>query len=202
MNSEKKKVETKDILSDLKRQHKLTNEKIADYVGVSETAVSNWMHGQTPKFENMEKLAELFHVSVSYLYGESPDIDDKDLIDLIKQFDVLRKEAEEKKETISKIQHENQRQQTRMDQLIINQRLTTSTVIMFFGYILLLVSGKISGTDPKGSLASFLVFTMGIILVSYGTAIILINKNLVFNRAINNALHKMQQNSEKGRSDT
>ena len=64
MNNPEKKKETKDILSDLKKLNNLTNEKIADYVGVSETAVSNWMNGQMPRNENIEKLAKLFDVDV------------------------------------------------------------------------------------------------------------------------------------------
>ncbi|MFL5350229.1 MAG: helix-turn-helix domain-containing protein [Hyalangium sp.] len=58
----------------------LTWEDIADRVGVKERSVHNWRSTGGMKYENAEKLAEVFGVSVDYIWrggespGETPDI--------------------------------------------------------------------------------------------------------------------------------
>lgn len=63
----------------------LTWEQIADHVGVKERSVHNWAATGGIKYENAEKLAELFGVSVDYIWrgeggsvatmdGDTPDL--------------------------------------------------------------------------------------------------------------------------------
>jgi len=47
-------------------------QEIADYVGVSRQAVSQWMNGKTtPDCYNFKKVAEFFNVPLEYLYGDT-----------------------------------------------------------------------------------------------------------------------------------
>jgi len=46
--------------------------EVAEYVGVSRQAVSQWMNGKTtPDCYNFKKVAEFFNVPIEYLYGET-----------------------------------------------------------------------------------------------------------------------------------
>jgi len=46
--------------------------EVAEYVGVSRQAVSQWMNGKTtPDCYNFKKVAEFFKVPLEYLYGET-----------------------------------------------------------------------------------------------------------------------------------
>ncbi len=56
-----------------------TNRSIADYVGVGERSVAHWMAGGGITYENAEKVAELFNVTISYIWRgweqpETPDL--------------------------------------------------------------------------------------------------------------------------------
>jgi len=47
-------------------------QEVADYVGVSRQAVSQWMNGKTtPDCYNFKKIAEFFNVPLEYLYGDT-----------------------------------------------------------------------------------------------------------------------------------
>ena len=47
-------------------------QEVADYVGVSRQAVSQWMNGKTtPDCYNFKKVAEFFNVPLEYLYGDT-----------------------------------------------------------------------------------------------------------------------------------
>ena len=55
-------------IRDCRQQAGLSQEKVAEQVGVSRQAVTKWEAGQTaPSTENLLKLAEIFHVPVEYL---------------------------------------------------------------------------------------------------------------------------------------
>lgn len=55
-------------LQDLRRQHKFSQEDIADKLGVSRQAVSKWESGQgKPEINNIIKLAEIYGVTTDYL---------------------------------------------------------------------------------------------------------------------------------------
>jgi len=51
---------------------RVSQQEIADYVGVSRQAVSQWKDGKTiPDMYNFKKIAEFFKVPMEYLYGET-----------------------------------------------------------------------------------------------------------------------------------
>jgi transcriptional regulator with XRE-family HTH domain len=51
---------------------RVSQQDIADYVGVSRQAVSQWKDGKTiPDMYNFKKIAEFFKVPMEYLYGET-----------------------------------------------------------------------------------------------------------------------------------
>lgn len=51
---------------------RVSQQEIADYVGVSRQAVAQWKDGKTiPDMYNFKKVAEFFKVPMEYLYGET-----------------------------------------------------------------------------------------------------------------------------------
>lgn len=61
-------------LKELRKQHHLTQKQLADILYVDQTAISYWENGKTnPDFEKQQKLAEIFHVSINYLFGENEE---------------------------------------------------------------------------------------------------------------------------------
>ena len=61
----------KSPLSVLMDEKEMTQQEVANALGVSRQAVQRWESGLTIKVDNLKKLAKLFGVSVSYLTGES-----------------------------------------------------------------------------------------------------------------------------------
>ena len=56
---------------ELRRQADLSQEELADRMGVSRQSVSKWESGQSiPEVEKIIQLSELFHVSTDYLLKE------------------------------------------------------------------------------------------------------------------------------------
>jgi transcriptional regulator with XRE-family HTH domain len=61
-------------LIELLNEQKVTQQKIATAIGVSQRAVSKWINGQAePTATNIFKLAVYFGVSADYLLGFSDD---------------------------------------------------------------------------------------------------------------------------------
>ena len=51
---------------------RVSQQEVADFVGVSRQAVSQWMNGKTiPDCYNFKKVAEFFKVPLEYLYGDT-----------------------------------------------------------------------------------------------------------------------------------
>ena len=64
----------KENLVELLKYHKVSQQKIATAIGVSQRAVSKWINGQAePTATNIFKLAIYFDVSADYLLGLSDD---------------------------------------------------------------------------------------------------------------------------------
>ena len=59
-----------EILKKLRKSKGLTQEQVAERLGVSPQAVSKWENGSYPDGDLIPKVARLYGVSVSYLYGE------------------------------------------------------------------------------------------------------------------------------------
>ena len=56
----------------LRRSQQLTQEQLADKLGVTKQSVSNWENGNImPSVEMLEKIADFFNVSVDYLLGRN-----------------------------------------------------------------------------------------------------------------------------------
>ncbi len=57
----------------LRSEHGLTQQDVADAVGVSKVAVGQWESGKSiPRRENLEALSKCYGISVAELYGEEP----------------------------------------------------------------------------------------------------------------------------------
>lgn len=56
-------------LAKLRKEKGVTQEQIADYLGVSPQAISKWENGSYPNGDLLPRLADYFEVSIDYLYG-------------------------------------------------------------------------------------------------------------------------------------
>ena len=67
-----------DTLLNLRKEAKITQKEIADYLGISRQAYANYETGnRAPDFQTLKKLSSFFKVSVDYLLGnETPQNDD------------------------------------------------------------------------------------------------------------------------------
>lgn len=64
----------KNRLRDLRRENNVSGQKLADFLGVKKTTISNWENGVNfPNKDRISELADYFHVSVDYLLGRSND---------------------------------------------------------------------------------------------------------------------------------
>lgn len=77
-----------DKLETLRKTRKLTQEQVAELVGVSQVSYRNWEKDiKNPSANNLEKIAKAFHVSTLYLQDDS---DAGELINFYKQLQPLR----------------------------------------------------------------------------------------------------------------
>ncbi|HEY0222479.1 MAG TPA: XRE family transcriptional regulator [Lactovum miscens] len=77
-----------DKLEVLRKEHKFTQEQVAEMVGVSQVSYRNWEKDiKNPSANNLEKIAKAFHVSTVYLQDDS---DAGELINFYKQLQPLR----------------------------------------------------------------------------------------------------------------
>ena len=59
----------------LRRERKLTQEELADFLGVTKAAVSKWERGASlPDMAQMPKIASLFAVTLDDLFGYEPQV--------------------------------------------------------------------------------------------------------------------------------
>lgn len=71
--------EFKDILRQLRMEEKLTQDELAERLGISRSAVSMYERGQRePDFETLEAIADYFNVDMNYLTGWTDDPYDYD----------------------------------------------------------------------------------------------------------------------------
>lgn len=71
------------IIKALRIQHKMTQQDLAEIVGLTPTGISYWESGKAiPNVETLEKLASYFNVTVDYLLGkkEMSDNDKKTVL--------------------------------------------------------------------------------------------------------------------------
>lgn len=80
-------------ISELRKENNMTQMELADKLGISFQAVSNWERGNSmPDISKLPELAELFGVSIDELLGEKSEV-----VDVFVHGDI--KESLEKKET-------------------------------------------------------------------------------------------------------
>ena len=61
-------------LSYLMRIEKLSQSELARKIGISQSAICNWLNGKKePSIESLWKLADYFDVTVDYLIGREKD---------------------------------------------------------------------------------------------------------------------------------
>lgn len=63
-----KKTDFSTILQELRKEKKITQEQLANYLGVSPQAVSKWENGSYPEGDLLPRIADYFNVSIDYLY--------------------------------------------------------------------------------------------------------------------------------------
>jgi transcriptional regulator with XRE-family HTH domain len=62
----------KDRLRQLRKQYKLTQKEVAEFLGITESAYGFYEQGRNePSLETIRKLAKKYDVNISYLMGES-----------------------------------------------------------------------------------------------------------------------------------
>ena len=67
------------IIKELRKKNNLTQQQLADIVGITATGVSYWESGNaTPNTETLNKLSNYFGVTVNYLLGIKDKIEDED----------------------------------------------------------------------------------------------------------------------------
>lgn len=78
-------------LKELRKEKKLTQKELADYLGINEKTISRWENGESNiKPEKAKKLADYFGVSVGYLLGyDDNDFEKQIRIDTLN--DILNK---------------------------------------------------------------------------------------------------------------
>lgn len=63
-----KKTDFSTTLQELRKEKKITQEQLANYLGVSPQAVSKWENGSYPEGDLLPRIADYFNVSIDYLY--------------------------------------------------------------------------------------------------------------------------------------
>ena len=66
-----------DRIFDIMEKRELTAYRVSKHTGISQASLADWRKGRSkPKIDKLQKLANYFGVSISYLTGESDEIDD------------------------------------------------------------------------------------------------------------------------------
>lgn len=66
-----------DRIFEIMKERELTAYRVSKDTGISQASLADWRKGRSkPKIDKLQKLSEYFGVSISYLTGESNEIDD------------------------------------------------------------------------------------------------------------------------------
>ncbi len=68
-------------LRELREQRRFSQQKVADYLGISRTAYNKYESGVIRPTRKLDKLATLFGVSVDYILGRAEEIPEKSAAD-------------------------------------------------------------------------------------------------------------------------
>lgn len=84
-------------ISKLMENRNVTQKELADYMGVSQAAVSTWILGtKTPRMDKIDKICNFFDVSRSRLMGLDEESDDDDEQHVFSEVDDMTNELFEK----------------------------------------------------------------------------------------------------------
>lgn len=67
-----------DIIENLCKQHNTKVTNVLKEIGLSRSKGTAWRNGSIPNGEILVKLAEYFNVSIDYLLGYAPKVDDEE----------------------------------------------------------------------------------------------------------------------------
>lgn len=63
----------KDILTKCRKEKKLTQEQLADYLQSKPTTIASWEQGRSlPNIQTLYKLAQYYEKTIAYMYGDEP----------------------------------------------------------------------------------------------------------------------------------
>lgn len=66
--------QTQNRIKELRKQSRLSQQALADQIGVFRNTISNWETGYSQiSLENAKKVAEYFEVTIDYLLGSESD---------------------------------------------------------------------------------------------------------------------------------
>lgn len=90
-----------EIIRNLRKEHGITQDALADYLGVSFQAVSKWERGESyPDIETLPEIASYFSVSVDDLLGVNRAENEKEILRIIEEYDTVS-DSEKRHEIIS-----------------------------------------------------------------------------------------------------
>ena len=89
-------------LKNLRRGKDITQEKLAEYLGVTFQSVSNWERGESyPDITMLPEIASFFGVSTDELLGVGR-VDEEELLRLLEDYDNLQWDVENKKKALKR----------------------------------------------------------------------------------------------------
>lgn len=84
-----------DRIFEIMKEKELTAYRVSKDTGISQASLADWRKGRSkPKIDKLQKLSEYFGVSISYLTGESNEIDDTQQMQAPNGFYVDKETAE------------------------------------------------------------------------------------------------------------
>lgn len=88
-------------LKELRLKANMTQERLADYIGVSFQSISKWERGDTyPDITILPEIASFFNVSVDSLLGVNKAENEQEILDFIEKYDNLSDNAQKEKQIL------------------------------------------------------------------------------------------------------
>ena len=84
-----------DRIFKIMKEKELTAYRVSKDTGISQASLADWRKGRSkPKIDKLQKLSEYFGVSISYLTGESDEIDNTQQMQALNGYYVDKETAE------------------------------------------------------------------------------------------------------------
>ncbi|MBQ3834971.1 MAG: helix-turn-helix transcriptional regulator [Elusimicrobia bacterium] len=96
-------------LKKIMKEKKITQQELADKIGVYQTMVSHWLRGiKNPTLTSLKKIADALEISVSCLIGEETNENNKEKIVLLKnKIEELEKQNKDLQIKVLKLENDN-----------------------------------------------------------------------------------------------